>query len=79
MWMVRFKVKFTPPFPMDMLRYDTCHPVSMEDAAKMDNELRQPEIVELEHRAMTKAWTPSVDRWKSFMCQVVSKDRPKKM
>ncbi len=56
-------------FPVDMLRYDSCHPASGEDAHAIAQSLaqhpREPYRVVLKALSRSKThWTP--ERWRSF-------------
>lgn len=78
MWVHRFKVRGSGSFPMDMLRYDACYPLSSEDAAKLSNTTGVWEI-RLSHYDIIKTWTPCVNRWRSFICEVVEIEKPFKI
>lgn len=64
-------------FPMDMLRYDCCHPKGPEDVNAMVYSLRSRDdggigsrqyrvtlVRESDHKEISKAWTTA--RWNSF-------------
>lgn len=68
------------PFPLDMLRYDGCFPMSQEDVDKisisLDRETSQDErfnlgSIILGHHASSKAWKPTYERWESMGWQVM--------
>jgi hypothetical protein len=67
--LVRFTVKGSFRFPLDMLRYDQCWPADPTATANMEysTESRSPEgyEVELLHWA-DGHWTPTEGRWASF-------------
>jgi len=71
MWVHRFKVQRLRdlPFPIDMLRFDACHPVSQQDISNLTHGFAH--LVELEHRCADKEWEPTDRRWASFGWQVV--------
>lgn len=51
-------------FPMDMLRYDQCWPVSPDDASNIGGHAYNRSI------KMRSYSEPTVDRWKSFLWSV---------
>ena len=71
MYLHKIFVKGSFQFPIDMLRYDRCHPASETDSGKIlrifepggsdDNE----QIV-LHHYDSYRHWTPTNERWASF-------------
>lgn len=75
-----FVVTGTGEFPIDMLRYDRCSPVSQLDASHVissfngnldeDKELSVRLIRFTEGKGKNYADNPTVDRWKSFGWQV---------
>lgn len=79
----RFTVTGKFPFPLDMLRYDVCYPVTSEDASTMslslgpireaprdENKLRTAlEVTLISDRA------PTEDRWSSFGWHVTKTER----
>jgi hypothetical protein len=76
MKLIRFKVKGSFRFPLDMLRYDACWPASPGDTGNMEAsfDARSPTgyEVELIHWAANAGWQPTVDRWASFGWYVVT-------
>lgn len=70
MKIVKFTVKGSFRFPLDMLRYDQCWPAGPEDTARMEysTESRSPEgyDITLCRWAPNGAWTPTMGRWASF-------------
>jgi hypothetical protein len=61
------------PFPMDMLRYDACYPLSPGDVSKIQEALVRPEIglpfmqrPILAIRLVSYLHAPTEDRWRSF-------------
>ena len=62
-----FKVRGKGSFPLDMLRYDACHPVRPEDVDSLT------EILGDEPRTVTlnSNHPPTVKRWASFGWKVV--------
>lgn len=75
--MFEFMVEGQGHFPVDMLRYDACWPVTSEDVCRMPlGTIRKLEIVKVRmasHRA------PTVDRWASFGWRVISQEKPRKL
>jgi hypothetical protein len=77
-YVTTFEVTGGVRFPVDMLRYDSCHPCSGEDAAYMDRALdrgilaseRAAHPIKLAHVGTNRYWTPTSERWKSFMWRV---------
>jgi hypothetical protein len=76
---VRPKGKLGIPFPVDMLRYDGLHPRSEEDSGKIVQSMGRfgvPPMDEVGNIHLVKDtyknWTPTIDRWKSFVWRVVS-------
>lgn len=62
-----FKVRGVTAFPMDMLRYDACHPVRPEDVDAMFwKDEGQSRTVTLNSNR-----PPTVKRWASFGWKVV--------
>jgi len=67
-----FTVSWVGRFPLDMLRYDGCYPLTIEAAASVEYSVDQ----ELRSRVSrsgtfasvrdTATWTPTFDRWRSF-------------
>lgn len=64
------------PFPIDMLRYDSCYPRTERDSGKimethsmgrMVGEVGNIEVITIASRA----WAPAKGRWKSFQWTVV--------
>ncbi len=70
------------PFPIDMLRYDSCYPLREKDAGKIESvsnpmigdndpwEIRVHKHTELARHAR---WTP--ERWVSFGCTLEEDER----
>jgi hypothetical protein len=72
----RFKVEGQGRFPIEMLRYDRCHPNSSMDCEHIsfDPEWRSdpPRQVTLTKYGVSKEDLPSKERWETFGWQVVS-------
>jgi hypothetical protein len=76
----KFQVKGKYPFPLDMLRYDSCFPYSQEDVVKIQINLdlhsshcSSPETTIMLMRCVeTKADIPTKDRWNSFGWAVIA-------
>ena len=75
-WKHFAKIHGQGPFPIDMLRYDSCIPATEEDARTIEN-VSNPMINDFEQRWTIQVrkfsdikghgyWTPQ--RWKSFGC-----------
>lgn len=68
------RVTFFSCFPMDMLRYDRCHPYRSGDVARITASLTNPKMEQVEVEVVayantrTAPWT--VDRWNSFGCSL---------
>lgn len=60
----------------DMLRYDNCSPASQEDAAKLERlayrDISDADRVVEFRRFSRNGNGPTVERWKSFNCDVLS-------
>lgn len=70
-----FIVKGNLPFPLDMLRYDSCWPKDSRDALDIQRSFdpMQGEIrVELECACANPHGAPTIGRWESFGWKVVS-------
>lgn len=68
--------KYATTFPIDMLRYDTCYPHSMEDVNRISSAMRRvpnigEESVTLRRIVDTKTRKPTNDRWLSFGWEVI--------
>lgn len=68
---IEFSVTGSRSFPIDMLRYDRCSPVSTEDAFAILNtfaNVRSDELitVRLISYSDRKDWMPTQGRWQSF-------------
>jgi hypothetical protein len=63
-------VRFSGRFPIDMLRYDTCHPATEADAGKIERSFDDHDEVTV--TVVRYAWAKdqkwTVDRWRSFGC-----------
>ncbi len=76
-WTMEFTVEGRGAFPFDMLRYDSCHPVSGEDAAGLDYSpaialpatQRQVRLIMYSGIRNPK---PTFGRWDSFGWRVVT-------
>ena len=64
-------------FPIDMLRFDSCHPLYESDCTIIRHSLRdplnEPQIVALGHWGPS-SWTPTAKRWRSFHWAVTHHD-----
>ena len=61
----RIEVTGTGRFPIDMLRYDQCHPLYESDVAIILHPSDDSQIVALGRWAHSR-WVPTESRWKSF-------------
>lgn len=69
------EVKGRVAFPLDMLRYDALAPYNSMDANKIEASIchsaSQREIGTIVlYRWAERRWTPTYDRWKSFLWEV---------
>ena len=64
-----FSVTGSGQFPVDMLRYDRCSPLTETDSAKiiasMEHGPDRREIA-VTHFGTSAGWAPTYDRWRSF-------------
>lgn len=69
---IQISVVGSGPFPIDMLRYDGCFPLSEADSTLISRSIESPIGV---HRKIKvallrphgyKHWTPTYKRWKSY-------------
>ncbi len=70
-YMTEFEVSGRGPFPIDMLRYDGCHPARPDDVLTMHDtfdhgDTLSERVVRLRHVGVTKGWIPDTGRWQSF-------------
>ena len=72
-----FSVSWIGRFPMDMLRYDSCYPVSTDSIHNIEASLeehaegkRSSRRAQMASVRTDKRWTPTVGRWTSFGCGV---------
>ena len=77
MYAICFEVEGRGEFPLDMLRYDQCHPARADDAAvigytRTERTLRGngASRVRLTHYAPRRSWLPTSGRWSSFLWSV---------
>lgn len=62
----RFTVDGRGQFPVDMLRYDQCHPIGPDDAANIQDGCRDHSRRVTLGRWAASTWVPTADRWASF-------------
>lgn len=72
---IQISVTGSNPFPIDMLRYDGCYPLSEGDANLIRSSLeegltKRTTIVLLKPNGY-QHWTPNYKRWKSYGWEVV--------
>lgn len=65
MYVHRFYVIGDGEFPFDMLRYDSCYPVTGEAVLRMSQN-GDRRCVELASRQPRGLWRPTESRWMSF-------------
>jgi len=65
LYATEFTVRGKGHFPIDMLRYDACHPATQEDVAWMASEHEERELM-LRRIGTNKQWKPTAERWSSF-------------
>ena len=62
---IKFTVTGHGAFPVDMLRYDACHPYTPQDVSNIEgNDVTR--LVTLIHNATGRGWRPTDGRWDSF-------------
>lgn len=78
MWRHDFVVQGEGTFPIDMLRYDSCHPKTSNDVVRMANlptthrgAMNMRQITLTTYSARKDEANVSPERWKSFQWQVV--------
>ena len=62
-----FKVRGKGSFPLDMLRYDACHPVRPEDVEAITDD----DTTRIRVLTLNSNHPPTVKRWASFGWKVV--------
>lgn len=77
-YLFEFTVEGRGAFPLDMLRYDSCHPRSSDDVAGLDSPDRGERKVTLLHIG-PREWHPTGPRWSSFGWVVISNPPPRKV
>lgn len=68
--MAIFTVSGYGKFPIDMLRFDECWPIGVDDAALIAD--TQIDWVGKWTVALSSASAPTPTRWQSFMCTVIA-------
>lgn len=69
---IRFTVTGPGDFPLDMLRWDACHPYSQQDVSRIEHisydsfDRRINREIELVHTYDHDSWKPTDGRWQSF-------------
>lgn len=86
----RFKVSYTGSFPLDMLRYDGCHPARQSDVNTIHASIRFPSVYnDCDPNVSASVHTtkfrrivqlvchgkPTEARWESFGCKVFDLER----
>lgn len=70
-----FTVEGPGMFPLDMLRYDACHPASSESVGEMVISGRHGAQQEKHQVSLISYNEPTVGRWESFGWKVISKKK----
>lgn len=80
----RFIVEGTPPFPLDMLRYDRCFHLRGQDSVLLGLSYREylegnyndgePLKIELLMPVEAKSQEPTTGRWQSFGWKIIAKE-----
>ena len=68
-----FVVETSFQFPVDMLRYDGCFPASERDSGVIIlnlSDMRSPINVKIGRYVDGKHSKPTIERWKSFGCNI---------
>ena len=73
MYMVDFEVEGRGEFPFDMLRYDSCWPVSSADVDAMQRN-GERRTIQLRCWRERRARVSTADRWASFNWRVTRED-----
>jgi len=76
-----FTVEGTNVFPVDMLRYDSCWPVTSEDAVQIGSAIRRDHFGTNPRRSirlMTENHEPTTKRWASFGWTVTNYEKMKR-
>jgi hypothetical protein len=73
---IQITVRGTVPFPLDMLRYDGCFPLSEGDSKLIENSIYYEDLnisrtIILLRPHGYKHWTPSYAKWKSYRWEVI--------
>lgn len=69
---VRYKVRGSLPFPIDMLRYDACWPASESDSYAIYSSVAQHSDSAID--VIVRARQPlTIGRWQSFGWEVIGK------
>ncbi len=66
-----FTVRGVGSFPLDMLRYDRCSPVTSEDVVNMAASLQAQSNVPYEIHLISSTFQPTKERWALFGYKVV--------
>ena len=69
-----FVVKTGLPFPLDMLRYDSCFPADSQAALNIEESITRhtsgEKTFKLGRFVRVKSESPTIRRWNSFQCHV---------
>ena len=67
-----FSVRGRGRFPVDMLRYDCCYPVTGIGADRLlDTDMKTERTIVLRRVTRTSNWEPTEGRWSSFGWYVI--------
>ena len=66
-----FTVEGAGPFPVDMLRYDSCHPRDESTARSLVDYEAPRRQVTLHRFSVDRDWGPNRERWASFGWRVI--------
>lgn len=76
-WESTFTVEGATAFPLDMLRFDECWPVTPDDAALIEQTLRHENNGRVRIKlgsAKSTYYVPTARRWDSFLWKIVAMD-----
>lgn len=66
-----YTVQGTARFPLDMLRYDSAHPVSSESVVEIEESLFRNDPRKIRSIRLASASAPTEGRWSSFGWAVI--------
>lgn len=65
-----FTVTGTFPFPLDMLRYDTCYPADHESVVAIEESIQRVNYRTYTVKLRSRVSAPTQERWHSFQWTV---------